>query len=423
MNWSLPAALALLSAAGCTKAAPSQAGDVSQDRSEGLAVSQDAAVASSPELKAPRTTDGAVALGNFDTQIRGTEALLARSPTDAALGRRLVDMLLTRGQFRGTISDYERADTVAAMLVSAHPDSGDAHLARAATLGTFHLFAQSIQEADAAERAKAPSEGVLHVRATAFMAQGRFDEAEALGIWRDPNMLDVNGLATAAVLAGERGRAAESEALFDRARTSYRDVSPFPVAWFDFQRGWLLERKGDRARAKLYFAEAHAALPAFAHAAVHLAAMETPDQGRLLLEPLLGKSDDPEVDAAYGDALRRLGRPDEAKPFVTRAKSRYEDLLAKHPEAFADHAAAFFLGIGQDPGRALVFAKLNADNRQTEAALELLLESALAAGKHEDACDAAVRGEALRYATPAFRVMAKATRAGCAAPSAPVGSP
>src|SRR5262249_2210251 len=132
-------------------------------------------------------------------------------------------------------------------------------------------------------------------------------------------------------LAGERGMAEESEKLFEAARAKYRDVSPFPIAWMDFQRGSVLERHGDRARAKLYFAEAHAILPGFAHPAVHLAGLESPSAALPILEPLVGKTDDPQVDAAYADALRRVGRADDAKAPVARAKARYEQLVKAHP--------------------------------------------------------------------------------------------
>jgi tetratricopeptide (TPR) repeat protein len=358
-------------------------------------------------------------LGNLDAQIRGREAIVDRDPNDVADARQLVDLLLLRGQFRGSIADYERADAIALSLVKVHPESPDSHLEHAATLGTFHLFRRALDELDVAERTHADPAAVLRARATIFIAQGRYDEADALGALRwGSGGLDPSELATAAVLAGERGRGTESQRLFDQARVSYRDVSPFTFAWIDFQQASLLERRGDRAGAKRYFAEAQEMLPTFAHACVHLAAFETPDRARSLLEPLLGHSDDPEVDAAYGDAMRRLGRDDEAKPFIDRARARYDELVAKHPEAFADHAASFYLGNGSDTAKALGLAKVNAANRATEPALELLIVSALAAGSNDEACSAVARATSLRYATRALRFTVDAVHDRCAPPRA-----
>jgi tetratricopeptide (TPR) repeat protein len=181
----------------------------------------------------------------------------------------------------------------------------------------------------------------------------------------------------------------------------------------DFQRGALLERQGDRAGAKTYFEEAHAILPGFAHPAVHLAGLETPEAALEILEPIVGKTDDPQVDAAYADALRRVGRAEDAKAPLARAQARYEELLQKHPLAFADHAAQFYMGLGHDPARALVLARQNAGNRPTEPALELWLTAALLTGARDEACAAATAGESLRYATAAFRATIATTRSTC----------
>jgi tetratricopeptide (TPR) repeat protein len=414
VSWWGLASLALLAGTACTKEAPSDGGAPPRE-----VIATELALGDAAAPARPRTTSPEIALGNLDAQIRGRQAIVNRDPNDVASARPLVDLLLFRGQFRGIVADYELAEATALSLVSAHPEAGDAHLMHAATLGAFHLFRRALDELDAAEHTHADHGAVLLARATILIAQGRYDEADALGALRaGGGALDPGELTTAAVLAGERGRAAESQRLFDQARASYRDVSPFTFAWIDFQQASLFERRGDRLAAKRYFAEAREMMPTFAHACVHLAALEAPDRARSLLEPLLGQSDDPEVDAAYGDAIRRLGRNDEAKAFIDRARSRYDELVAKHAEAFADHAALFYLGDGSDPAKALALAKINAANRATEPALQLLIVSALAAGSNDDACSAVVRATALRYATSALRFTVDALRDRCVRPRA-----
>ena len=73
---------------------------------------------------------------------------------------------------------------------------------------------------------------------------------------------------------------------------------------------------------------------------------------------------------------------------ASRALARYEAVLAKHPEAFADHAARFFLGAGGDVGRAVLLAKSAAERAPTEEALELEYLAARAAGDNALACSA-----------------------------------
>ena len=182
------------------------------------------------------------------------------------------------------------------------------------------------------------------------MAQGRFDEADALGVLREPAAgapVDAMELATAAVLAGERAMDGDAERLFDRAGTAYRDVSPFPVAWVNYQHGWLLERRGNLAGAKALYSIALSVLSSFAHACVHLAALETPERARALLQPLVATADDPGVSAAYADALRRLGHPDEAAPYVRAARTGYDNLVARHPDAYADTQRPSSWGSGE----------------------------------------------------------------------------
>jgi tetratricopeptide (TPR) repeat protein len=413
-------ALASITAfAACTKKAPPDQGAPSRPSATvDAAASAPASVTGSLPLKKIRTTSPGLALSNLDVQIRSREEMLGRDANDVRATRALIDLLLARGEYASHIADYERAASIADAYVAAHPESADAHLAHAATLGTFHLFARQLAELDTATTLKAPPEAVRAARATVLMAQGRFDDADALGIWKDPSALDTMGLATAAVLAGERGHPEESDALFEQARAKFHDVSPFPVAWMDFQRAALLERQGDRTRAKVYFEEAHSALPGFAHAAVHLAGLETPANALAILEPLVGKTDDPEVDVAYADTLRRLGRTAEVKAPLDRARARYDELVQKHALGFADHAAQFYVGLGHDPARALVLARQNAMNRATEPSLDLWLTAALLAGAHDEACTAATAGASLTYATPAFRATLATTRATCDAGAA-----
>ena len=55
-----------------------------------------------------------------------------------------------------------------------------------------------------------------------------------------------------------------------------------------------------------------------------------------------------------------------------RAAAMYEPLLARRPEAYADHAAAFFMGIGNRPQRAVELAWANWKLRDTPRSRRLL---------------------------------------------------
>jgi hypothetical protein len=55
-----------------------------------------------------------------------------------------------------------------------------------------------------------------------------------------------------------------------------------------------------------------------------------------------------------------------------KAEVRYDELLARHPHAFADHAAEFWLTIGGDAKRALWLVRENLALRQTPRARALV---------------------------------------------------
>ena len=63
----------------------------------------------------------------------------------------------------------------------------------------------------------------------------------------------------------------------------------------------------------------------------------------------------------------------------------------RFPEAFADHAARFYLGFR--PARALALARMNLAARRTAEAYELALGAAVAAGEAD--CDLAAQAAAL----------------------------
>jgi tetratricopeptide (TPR) repeat protein len=361
--------------------------------------------ASLPRLQA---TSGALALRNLDAEIDSLGQQARRAPLERAARASLVELLLSRGQFIGSIGDYQRAAAIAEALVIEAPRDAGGYLARAGTHATFHRFDAALADLARAEQLGLPADKTVAARAAILAATGRFDAALALRPLRpaDEARLGTMELASAGLLRGEMGDARAAERLLARARESYRDVSPFPLAWMDAQQASLLERHGDLAGAKAHYARAVALLPLYARAAAHLAALSSPAEAQALLEPVAARSDDPEVLVQLADALRRNGHPDQAARRLAAGIGRYDELVQLYPAAFADHAAALWLGAGRDPARALPLARLNLTIRQTPEAYELALSAALAAHDSSDICPVARQALALKYTTPSLRALA-----------------
>ena len=74
----------------------------------------------------------------------------------------------------------------------------------------------------------------------------------------------------------------------------------------------------------------------------------------------------------------RLVRNGESRHWRGVAAARYDELIASHPEAFADHAAEFWLAAGADPDKALRLAKMNLEVRNTPRARRLLARAVAA---------------------------------------------
>ncbi len=84
-----------------------------------------------------------------------------------------------------------------------------------------------------------------------------------------------------------------------------------------------------------------------------------------LIAPLVDASDDPEYRSTYAEILAARGEREVAACEAERAAAAYDRLLARRPEAYADHAAAFFMGIGNRPQRAVELALANWKLRDT----------------------------------------------------------
>ena len=100
--------------------------------------------------------------------------------------------------------------------------------------------------------------------------------------------------------------------------------------------------------------------------------------------------------------MEAQGRSVEAEAQRNAARSAFEDLLARRPLAFADHAAEFYLSIGADPARAYDLARLNLNNRPTLRAFELAYVAAVRSGEESFASELIARARAKFVSTDAF---------------------
>jgi tetratricopeptide (TPR) repeat protein len=335
----------------------------------------------------PPATDGEIAAINLASARRRAWARFAQDPRLPGVAEAIVDNERLAAQFLGDLDAFDRLEALASQFARAD-DSSRASLVHAEVASTVHRFADARGYLARAALIGAPREeidrhalaidqacgveldAVLAARQRIATASGRLEDLVPLG----------------AVLA-DLERFGEADAVYRRALCSYDDVSPYPLAWVCFQLGMLwgeLVAAPDPNLAALWYRRAIAYLPGYVKARVHLAEIyasqdRTGDAEALLLSAL--SSRDPEVCWRLADVLTAQERFEEAEIHLDSARSGFDHLLQRHLLAFADHAAEFYAGSGDDRQRALELARVNVANRPTRRALKQVQTIAVRAGE------------------------------------------
>jgi tetratricopeptide (TPR) repeat protein len=326
----------------------------------------------------PVTTAGVIAVGNLEARIDGQ---ISRATAGLTVGERaeLVELIALRGQVLGRIADAERAAVLADELVGQVPGDARSFVARARMRGVFHRFASALTDLDTGAALGGDRIDLDAERAAIYQALGRYDEALAIRRLTVDSHADFSALAALAGIYGERGELDEAERWFEAATRCYRSTSPFPLAMLEFQRGQLWMEHDDLRCARAWYGAAVRRLPAYVPAQGHLAELDAAlgetAAAIARLRPLALASDDPDYATQLARILSAAGQTEEAQTWRGKAEARYDELLARHQDAFADHAAEFWLTIGGDPERALRLARQNLSLRQTPRARALVRRS------------------------------------------------
>jgi len=327
-------------------------------------------------------TDGTIALLNLRAQIDGLERDVRIGHASIESRVSLIDLITLRGVILGHIADYDWAAEIAEQLVRDAATDGRAFIARARTRAVFHRFTDALDDVDRAERLSIDAETTYPERAAIFQALGRYDEALAIREEAADRRASFENVAALVGLYAERGDSDAAERLYAESRRRYLGVSPFPLALLDFQLGLMWMNKGRLDDARTSFDAGRRRVPAYAPAQGHLAEVEAElgetESALARLHSLAASSDDPDYAAQLARILADAGRDQESRHWSRLAAARYDELVASHPEAFADHAAEFWLAAGANPDKALPLARMNIEIRKTPRAYDLLARAVAA---------------------------------------------
>ena len=315
------------------------------------------AAPTSPLPKLPLSRDGAEELRELDHTI-------ARYRT--AHDRHLADALLARAAITSRLEDYVEALDETARRVAAPDADNAAWRTRALALSRVHRFAAA---REALANVHEPAD---ELAATIDEATGRATPYFEHAARERPDPRTVTRWAASLALTG---RFEEATALIPKAAALIHDNPATLLSWLLFQWGRIYEQKGELAAARAFYEEAHRRLPGYLEATVHLAqAMRATggDPGALVAGALAANR--------HPELLALAGQTD-------AARAEWERYVAALPEAFASHAARFYLA--SDPARALALAEVDHGARDTLEARALVVEAALAAKAPARACELA----------------------------------
>jgi tetratricopeptide (TPR) repeat protein len=322
-----------------------------------------------------RYTSGRIAVANLSASIDSLQLRRAEGASFEDLVG-LSDLLFLRGDLMGRIADHDQAEVVANEAVALSPGSASAIYIRARLASRFHRFKEVAALLDQAAAAGHTRKEIDAENASLLQATGQYREALALRerlAKEDPGIHTLGALATT---LAEMGEWLAAEGRYVSALDADLGVSPIPCGQLLFEWGVNAMRRGELDRAETIFGELAAILPAHVPGQGHRAEVALArgqlDRAVALVTPLLQIADDPEYRATYAEILESRGDDEAAAREAECAAAEYERLLARRPEAYADHGAAFFMGIGKRPRRAVELARANWEIRETPRSRSLL---------------------------------------------------
>lgn len=334
-----------------------------------------------------RTTDGDIAVINVDSARRRAWNRFFADPQREGVAETVVELEQLTAQFVGDVQALDRLEGLVGQLARVESASAPTALIQAQVASMMHRFADARAFLSRAEVSGATSADVNRVLVNLNQACGenlgkvldeRREAARKSGRTED--------LVALAALLGDLREFTEADRMYEQALESFRDVSPFPVAWACFQRGTLwgeLVPEPQTDRAARWYRTAIDYVPSYTKARVHLAEILSSSGRASDVEDLLSPaipSGDPEVRWRLADALASQKRHAEAGVHMQAAQAGYEALLERHLLAFADHGAEFYAGSGNNVRRALDLARVNVANRPTLRSFEQANDIAVKAG-------------------------------------------
>lgn len=325
-------------------------------------------------------TDGEITVNNHLSSLTRLHRVFEAQPTNLAISGAIINAELVNSQFLGDYLSLDRLTSLSKILLLNNSESPEAYVQVAQITASMHQFEAAYTYLRKAENLGGSPNDIEYVELSVLQATAK-DQDRVLEVRKRKVLASgaPEDLVPYAAVLADSGQFELANSYYLKAiKYQYKNPSPFIPAWISFQLGMLwgeLAENKNTDLASFWYEKAINYLPQYTKARIHLAEIYM-DSGKYelalqTLQPAL-TSTEPEVGWKISEIYTIKNQAEVSTQYLHLANTMFTRLLEKHPLAFADHAAEFYMGPGNNPRKAYELALLNFQNRPTNRAATLL---------------------------------------------------
>jgi tetratricopeptide (TPR) repeat protein len=332
-----------------------------------------------------------------DGSIAFLESRVQRDALDFVAWNRLADLYLRSARISGDtrfLAKAARAAEASVKSVSGSFNTGGLGMRGRVELAT-HRFAAARDTAKELQELQPQKTGGLVLLCDALLELGDYSGSEAAlaEAVRREGEISVGSESRHAKLDLVFGRLEKAAERFAAALAiaGQQQTAPDTVAWCQLQLGELAFRQGKWGEAENWYRMAGETLPAWYavedHLAELLAAQGRYDEAVAAYEKLVARVVRPELLQALGEIYVFAGKPEQARPWLEKARSLYERSAAEGEVMYLHHGSGFYADSVNEPERALEWARKDLEQRQSIYAWDALAWAQYKAGQTKPAAE------------------------------------
>ncbi len=331
----------------------------------------------------------------LDKERAGIEKLSANAPDNRLHVERLAGTFMQRARLSGSYEDYAKAEAQIAQAFELTP-APSTFMLRSKLHYTLHRLPEARADFEEA-KPKTPRTPGAVASLEAFeanLAMQAGDEKTARKHFEASLAAKRNhsNLASVAVFHWKTGEFEKAEEVFLDALKNYHGKPMEPRAWIHLNLGLLDLDRGRYDDALVHYREAESFLKGYWLIDEHIAEILTlqgkTEEAKTLYLDIIERTNSPEFMDAMAGISFEAGKEAEGKEWVAKARKRYEEQMAKYPEAAYGHALGHYLEFGDDPAYVLELAQKNYDLRPNLDAAVMLAQAHLKAEDPKSAAKA-----------------------------------